>query len=193
MRILVCGVGTLGGNLVEHLVRREGDGLQLRVLDFDTVEQRNLSNQPYFSHQVGKPKVTSLAENVFRISGQRLETQAKTLTSGNAGRWLEGCDLALDCFDNHQARLALQTACRQSHVPCLHLGLASDYGEVVWDEHYRVPPDVNRDPCADPLSRSLALLTVALFDSVWQSYRETGEKRNLCFTAGDLAVSSPVL
>jgi molybdopterin/thiamine biosynthesis adenylyltransferase len=193
MQILVCGVGTLGGNLVEHLVRVQGDSLQIRVIDFDRVEQRNLRNQPYFSHQVGKPKVTSLAENVYRISGQRLETHHKTLTAGNAERWLEGCDLVCDCFDNHAARLALQKACRKQGVPCLHLGLASDYGEVIWDPHYQVPPDSQRDPCAEPLSRSLALLTVALFDDCWRAYRQQGQLRNLCFTAGDLAVSSPTL
>ena len=191
MQILVCGVGTLGGNLVEHLARQEA--ISLRILDDDRVEQRNLSNQPYYSHQIGKPKVSALAENVFRISGQRLESHGKRLTVGNASRFVEGCDLVIDCFDNHESRRALQQTCRQQNLACLHLGLASDYGEVIWDEHYRVPPDVDRDPCADPLSRSLALLTVALFDKVWHAYRSAGVRTNLCFTAGDLTISSPVL
>lgn len=193
MQILVCGAGTLGGNLTEHLARSLGPNFKLRLLDHDRVEERNLSNQPYLLHQVGKPKVAALAENVFRISGQRIEAQQKTLTRGNASRWIQDCDLVVDCFDNHEARLALQMVCRKSKLPCIHLGLASDYGEVVWDEHYRVPPDSHRDPCGKPLSRSLALFAIVLFDDVWRAYMESGIRRNLCFTSGDLKVNSLVL
>lgn len=193
MQILVCGAGTLGGNLVEHFARSLNPDLELLVLDHDQVEERNLSNQPYLKHQLGKPKVTALAENIFRISGRRLEVQHKTLTRGNAGRWIKNRQLVVDCFDNHEARLAIQLACRQNKLPCIHLGLAHDYGEVVWDEHYRIPPDSRNDPCAKPLSRSLALFTVVLFEDIWSGYMERGIRRNLCFTAGDLKVSSLVL
>ena len=181
MRILVCGVGTLGGNLVEHLARTTQD--QLVVLDHDKVERHNLKNQPYCQHQIGKSKVAALAENVFRIAGQKLETHHKTLTAQNAAGFLGGIELVVDCFDNHQARAALQTACRGSQVGLVHLGLASDYGEVVWDAHYQVPPDVARDPCAEPLSRRLALHAVILFE------KARLEGKSLCFTAGDLAVN----
>jgi molybdopterin/thiamine biosynthesis adenylyltransferase len=193
MRILVCGVGTLGGNLVEHLARRQQPGQELSILDHDLVEQRNLKNQPYFQHQLGKPKVNALAETIFRISGMRVQTQARKLTEGNAERFVEGYDLVFDCFDNHEARLALQRACRSRKVELLHLGLAPDYGEVIWDEFYRVPPQGQRDPCAEPLSRGLALMTVCLCDNVLHSYLERGVRENLSFTAQDLAVNSPVL
>lgn len=181
MRILVCGVGTLGGNLVEHLARTSHD--QLVVLDHDKVERHNLKNQPYFQHQIGKSKVAALAENVFRIAGQKLDTHHKRLTAQNAGGFLEGVELVVDCFDNHQARADLQRACRSHSMSLVHLGLASDYGEVVWDERYQVPPDVERDPCAEPLSRRLALQAVVLFE------KARLEGKSLCFTAGDLAVN----
>ncbi len=187
MQILMCG------SLTEHLARSLSPNTKLRVLDHDRVEERNLANQPYLKHQVGKPKVAALAENVFRISGQRLDGQQKTLTRGNATRWMQDCDLVVDCFDNHEARLALQMACRQSKTPCIHLGLAPDYGEVVWDEHYRVPPDSPGDPCGKPLSRTLALFAIVLFDDIWRAYMQSGTRRNLCFTSGDLKVSCLVL
>lgn len=189
MRILTCGAGTLGANLVEHLARQEGAQLELAVLDQDRVEAHNLANQPYLQHQIGKPKVMALAENIQRIQGQRLEVHCKTLTAGNAARWIKGRELVIDCFDNHQARLDLQQACRAAGIPLLHLGLASDYGEICWDSHYRVPPDVARDPCALPLSRTLALMSMVLFTSVWKAFRQCGEHLNLCFTAADLTVS----
>ena len=111
MRILVAGTGTLGGNLAEHLTR--GGELDLTLLDCDRVEERNLNNQPYFQHQVGKSKVESLAENLFRINGSRPQTLHKQLTPGNAGRLVEGFELVVDCLDNHQARSALQAGCRR--------------------------------------------------------------------------------
>ncbi|MBS2036416.1 ThiF family adenylyltransferase [bacterium] len=192
MKILICGAGTLGGNLAEHLARTGLD--QLCLLDQDRVEQRNLTNQPYFQHQLGKSKVAALAETIFRIRGQKLVTVHKQLNSANAAsllRVFEGSgprgsgfpDLVVDCFDNHQARLDLQRACRQAVLPLLHLGLSNGYGEAIWDEHYRVPPDAQRDPCAEPLSRSLALHAVLLFEKALKG------RENLCFTAEDLVVS----
>lgn len=181
MKMLICGVGTLGGNLVEHLARTGLDSLA--VLDHDKVQQRNLANQPYFQHQLGKSKVAALAETVFRIRGQQIETLHKRLTVSNARGLVAGYELVVDCFDNHQARHDLQQGCRQARVNLLHLGLSQDYGEVIWDEHYRVPPDVARDPCAEPLSRSLALQAVLLFEKARVS------RDNLCFTAGDLVVT----
>ena len=181
MKMLVCGVGTLGGNLVEHLARTGLD--TLTVLDHDKVQQRNLANQPYFQHQLGKSKVSALAEPVFRIRGQQIETVHKRLTASNAKGLVAGYDLVVDCFDNHLARSDLQQACRQARVDLLHMGLSVDYGEVIWDAHYRVPPEVARDPCAEPLARSLALQAVLLFEKARAS------RENLCFTAGDLVVT----
>lgn len=181
MRILICGVGTLGGNLVEHLARAGLDALT--ILDDDKVEQRNLANQPYYQHQLGKSKVAALAETIFRIRGQRIEAMHKRLTSSNAKGLVRDFDLVVDCFDHHQARHDLQQACRQVRVDLLHMGLSMDYGEVIWDAHYRVPPDVSRDPCAEPLARGLALQAVVLFEKARAS------RENLCFTAGDLVVT----
>ena len=181
MRMLVCGAGTLGGNLVEHLARTGLD--TLTVLDYDKVQQRNLTNQPYFQHQLGKSKVAALAETVFRIRGQQIATVHKRLSAGNAVGLVRDFELVVDCFDNHQARLYLQQACRQARVDLLHMGLSVDYGEVIWDAHYRVPPEVARDPCAEPLARSLALQAVLLFEKARAS------RENLCFTAGDLVVT----
>ena len=180
-KMLICGAGLLGGNLVEHLARTSL--YQLTVLDFDKVEQRNLANQPYYQHQLGKSKVAALAETVFRIRGQKLDTLHKQLNSANARGLVKEFELVVDCFDNHQARHDLQQACRQGRVPLIHLGLSHDYGEVIWDEDYRVPPDAQRDPCADPLSRSLALHAVLLFE------RALSKRQNLCFTAEDLMVT----
>ena len=51
-------------------------------------------------------------------------------------------------------------------MPCLHVGLYEDYGEVIWDEQYRVPQDGSADVCDYPLARNLVLLMVALASEV---------------------------
>ena len=183
MEILVAGAGSLGAHLVEHLTRTRPHW-PLRVLDFDRVEERNLRNQPYFAAQVGKLKVTALAELVLRISGVRIQTLAKKLTSENAAGLIKGAQLVLDCLDNHNSRQALQEAVRKQGQECLHLGLASDYGEVIWDGQYRVPPDTPVDPCADPLGRHLALSLTVLFEKVLGEY-QAGRRRSFCQTMGD--------
>ncbi len=188
MEILVIGLGSLGGHLCEHLARTRRN-LNLRLLDFDVVEERNLLNQPYFASQIGKAKVTAMAENVLRITGQRVPTLPKRLTHENAPRLLRGASLIVDCLDNHPSRKAVQEAARQLNLDCLHLGVSDGYGECIWDPRYRVPPDTPRDPCAEPFGRQLALLMTVLFEKVFHEYQQ-GRQIDLCITSQDLKVSS---
>ena len=65
--IAVCGAGALGGNLAENLARM-GAG-RLTVVDFDDVEERNLSTQPYGRRDLGAPKARVLADDLYRDLG----------------------------------------------------------------------------------------------------------------------------
>ena len=187
MKTVVCGAGTLGSRLVEHLARL--GWTSLAVIDDDRVEERNLKNQSYFRHQVGQPKVTALAENVFRSLGTELRLHKKRLNENNA-RALLDADLVVDCFDNHHSRAVVQAEVRRGGRACLHLGISPHgYGEVLWDEDYRVPPDSGQaDPCADPISSTLSLLTVGMAAKVLEDYARCRDRRNYTLTTGDLAV-----
>lgn len=48
MHVTVCGAGTLGAHLAEHLGRQGSDAV--RVIDNERVEAVNLANQPYQRH-----------------------------------------------------------------------------------------------------------------------------------------------
>lgn len=182
-RIFICGAGTVGAHLALHLARQ--GSREIRVVDRDRVEERNLRNQPYWLHHVGKPKVVALAEVVLRAGGPRLVGEHRQMTAGNAARLLSGSELVLDCFDNSESRQAVQAACRGLSIPCLHVGLFEEYCEVVWDERYTPPPEPPAPAtCADPLSRSLALMAVVLFE------RALRDGTDLCCTLGDLTISS---
>lgn len=187
MRIVICGAGTVGGNLAEHLAR-VGLG-ELEVIDHDRVETRNLANQPYASPQVGQPKAKALAESLHRACAARVRAVGRTLDDGSGPRLLREADVVVDALDNSAGRAAVQRACRALGKPCLHVGLSPvGYAEVLWDEGYRVPPDVPGDPCGTPLHRGLSLLAVVVAARALADFAERGERCGYTITMGDLRV-----
>jgi molybdopterin/thiamine biosynthesis adenylyltransferase len=96
--------------------------------------------------------------------------------------------LILDTFDNSSSRRLVQEQCRALALPCLHVGLHTDYGEVIWDEHYRVPQDAAGDVCDYPLARNLVLLVVAVASEVVFRFVLGGTRQDWSATLGDFAV-----
>ena len=70
-------------------------------------------------------------------------------------------------------------------MECLHVGLYADYCEAIWDEHYRIPSDVEGDICEYPLARNLVLFTVALASELLVRYVLEGTKDNYSGTLKD--------
>lgn len=188
MHITVCGAGTLGAHLVEHLCRQGSD--TVRVIDNDRVESVNLANQPYQRHQVGQPKTRALEELITRGNGRGIEAIQKRLTADNAARLLDGSDLVIDAFDNVEGRRVVQEACQRAARPCLHAGMhPSGYAEVLWSERYTVPSADGEDACALRQARALSLLVVAACARAVDVWRESGERLSFSVTARDLHVA----
>lgn len=185
-RIAICGAGALGANLAESLARC-GAG-HLRLVDRDRVEERNLSTQPYALDDIGSHKARALAYSLYRAVGLEALALTQELTLRNAAKLLRDSDLVIDCFDNSVAREAVARHCHDAHVPCLHVGLAAGYAEVLWDEVYRVPSDAQDDICDYPLARNLVTLTVAVAAETVFVALSTGERSNWTVTLGDLSV-----
>jgi molybdopterin/thiamine biosynthesis adenylyltransferase len=184
--ITVCGAGALGANVAETL-GRSGIGA-LRVVDHDRVEERNLSTQPYSRADVGAAKARVLANCLYRAVGAEVDARVETLTAANVGKLLGGSAVVVDAFDNSVARAAVTAWCAHAGVACLHAGVAGGYGEVIWNESYRVPSDAGDDVCDYPLARTLAVLTAAIACEEVVSFLATGERRSFTVTLGDLAV-----
>jgi molybdopterin/thiamine biosynthesis adenylyltransferase len=187
-RVTLCGVGAVGSNLADNLVRQGVS--RLRAIDKDRVEEHNVSAQAYGEADVGAWKVEALRNRLFRVAGVEIEVVRKELTGQNARQLLGGCDLVIDAFDNSASRGVVQQAVRASGTPCLHVGLHADYAEVVWDEAYRVPQDVAGDVCDYPLARNLVLLAVVVASEAVVRFVATGERANRSATLTDLAVRS---
>jgi molybdopterin/thiamine biosynthesis adenylyltransferase len=100
---------------------------------------------------------------------------------------LQDGGLVIDTFDNSASRRLVQEQCRSLQLPCLHVGLYADYGEVIWDERYRVPQDVAGDVC-DPLARNLVILVIAVASEVVVRFALEGVRQNWSMTLGDFAI-----
>jgi molybdopterin-synthase adenylyltransferase len=187
-RVAICGAGALGSHLADNLVRQ---GLRrLTVIDYDRVEAHNIGTQLYELDDVGAPKVDVLRARCFRAAGVEIDAVATRLTQHNAAKLLRGAALVCDTLDNAASRRILAEYCTQQSLPCLHLGMNGGYGEMHWNDGYRVPNDVAlADPCAYPLARNLVLLVVALGSEAIVRALLEGRRDNYSCTLRDLAVN----
>ena len=66
--IHIVGIGAMGSRVAELLVRL---GIQrIHIWDFDTVEDKNITNQLYLHHQIGMKKTDALEEIIKDINPQ---------------------------------------------------------------------------------------------------------------------------
>ena len=184
--ITLCGVGALGANLADHLARM--GFARLTLIDRDRVDARNLSTQPYQRGDVGALKARLMAHTLYRALGIKAKALAQEVTRDNVGRLLAGSGLVVDLFDNGPSRGLVTEWCREFDMPCVHAGMADAYGEVKWNEHYRVPSSARDDICDYPLARSLVMLTVSVAAEVITRYVLTGTKQNYTLTLADLTI-----
>ncbi|HEY9297137.1 MAG TPA: ThiF family adenylyltransferase [Phormidium sp.] len=174
--------------MAENLVRSGFD--KLKVSDRDRIEERNLSTQPCYRSDIGAFKAKILANNLYRAIGTKVEAETKALTAANAPQLLKDSQLIVDVFDFSTSRQAVKDYAEQTGIPCIHAGLSADYAEVIWNEVYRVPSDVNDDVCDYPLARNLVMLTVSVACEAIASFIASGEQRNFTITLKDLTVQS---
>lgn len=184
--IAICGAGALGANLTENLVR-SGFG-NLKVIDRDRIEERNLSTQPYYRSDVGAFKAKILANSLYRAIGVQIQVEPKELTASNVKQLFSKAGLIIDAFDNSIARQIVTDYCLNLNLPCLHVGLSSDYAEVIWNEQYRVPSDVNDDVCDYPLARNLVVLTIGVASEMIMKYIATKEQLSYTITLKDFSI-----
>ena len=183
--ITVCGAGALGANIIESLARTGFENL--RVIDRDRIEERNLSTQPYFRTDIGAQKAKILANSIYRALNIKIQAWAQELSNENADKMLRG--IVLDCFDNSAARRAVSDCCHRQNLNCLHVGLANGYAEFIWNDVYRIPSDAQDDVCDYPLARNLVLMATAIASETLIKFIGGGTKENLSLTFDDLQVS----
>lgn len=189
--VTICGAGALGANITENLAR--AGFAKLTVIDRDRIEERNLSTQPYYKSDIGAYKAKILVNNLYRALGVAIDGRTKELTAKNANQLLTGSAIVIDTFDNSVGRQAIKDCCTQTKIPCLHVGLASDYAEIVWNDIYRVPSPANDDICDYPLARNLVMLAVAVACEVIIAFIASQQQQSFTVTLGDFAIKPFIL
>ena len=104
--IHIIGIGAMGSRVAELLVRL---GVQrIHIWDFDTVEDKNITNQLYFHHQIGMKKTDALEEILKDIN--------PTCEIKKHGKWenqtLSGYIFL--CVDSIELRYKITTTCKDN-------------------------------------------------------------------------------
>lgn len=185
--IAVCGAGAVGSNLVDNLARQ--GFRKFSVIDDDRVELHNIPTQVWSRREIGQCKASMLKNLVYNSSGATVEAVTHRLDVGNVKKYLSGSDLVVDGFDNSASRAIVSEWCLGYKKDCLHVGLAKDYAEVIWNERYRVPRDtVGLDVCEYPMARNTILYAVVIASETIMHYLSTGNKHSYVVTLGDFKV-----
>lgn len=123
--VCVIGVGGVGSWTVEGLAR-SGVGA-LTLVDLDDVCVTNMNRQlPALEGQIGRPKVTVLAERVRLINPEcRVEVVHEFFTASSAERLMAPAyDYVVDAIDRMSHKALLIAGCRERGRPVLTIGAA---------------------------------------------------------------------
>ena len=185
--LTVCGAGAIGSNLVDNLTRQGFKSF--RVIDFDRVDRHNINNQIYHTSHVGLLKASALTEMMCNIDGN-VEPIFKKLEDDNIKKFIKNTDLVVDAFDNISSRKLVRDYCAKNHIPCVHTGVLINFGEVQWNDNYKLNDEQSDglDPCDYPLARNIVISVVILASEIIIDYFVNKKQRNAIVTLDKLNV-----
>ena len=101
----IAGLGGLGSNAAVALARA-GIG-RLILVDFDVIEENNLTRQYYFLNQIGKLKVDALKENIEKINPEvTIKTLKLKLERGSMEKPFTDVDVVIEALDSAETKAA---------------------------------------------------------------------------------------
>lgn len=104
LSLTVIGVGAIGRNVAVQLAAIGARNLQ--IIDFDLVDETNITTQGYGCHNIGLPKVTALARTLSAIDPElRMELVADRFRPSHVTG-----DIVFCCVDNIETRAAIWRA-----------------------------------------------------------------------------------
>ena len=134
--VVIVGVGALGSHVA--LLGRNW-GVQLKLVDFDRIEQKNTQAQFHSRMAIRHNKAQALGKALHGLFGVKVVSVPHKLTEDNVEVLLSDSALVIDCTDNAKARAVIQDFIRPNDIPCLHGALSADgsFARIVWDEHFQ--------------------------------------------------------
>lgn len=132
-RVLVVGLGGLGGHAAEQLAR-SGVG-HIGGCDGDVFEENNLNRQLFcIPGSLGQPKTQAAARRLAEVNPAVEFEEFPCRFQDIPDEAFDGFDLVLDCLDSIPARLELESRCERAGRPLVHAAIGGWYGQVaiVW-------------------------------------------------------------
>jgi sulfur carrier protein ThiS adenylyltransferase len=110
----IAGCGGLGSNAAMALTRA-GIG-NLIIVDFDSVEESNLSRQHFFQFDIGKKKVAALSAHIHAVNPDiHITACDRRLSPGDVAAVFKSADILIEAFDQPDAKAWLIESWRMAY------------------------------------------------------------------------------
>ncbi len=182
-KVVVVGVGALGSHLTV-LIRNHAD---LKVVDFDRVEAKNVMSQFHTVGSVGKNKAMAMQQLLSFLFGKASVAVPHRLTELNVREVLSGAELVVDCVDNGDTRRLIQAFCLANDIPCLHGAVDGEgtCGQARWTERFRADDgEPGAATCEDGEHLPFIAHIAAGLAQVAKEFIKTGRRRSLLLFPG---------
>lgn len=129
--VAVCGVGGLGGTIIE-LLARQGIG-HLVIIDNDKFAENNLNRQIMATEgDLKKSKVKVAATRIKKINSAVTVTAVnKKIDSKNVKNLIKDAVVVIDGLDNLMTRQTVADACNKLKIPFVHGAIAGFNGQLM--------------------------------------------------------------
>ena len=129
--VAICGVGGLGGMIIE-LLARQGIG-HLVIIDNDKFAENNLNRQIMATEgDLKKSKVKVAAARIKKINSAVIVTAVnKKIDSRNVKNLIKDAGVVIDGLDNLMTRQTVADACNKLKIPFVHGAIAGWCGELL--------------------------------------------------------------
>jgi molybdopterin/thiamine biosynthesis adenylyltransferase len=128
-RVLLVGLGGLGGHLANSLVRL---GIRsLTLVDFDRFDESNLNRQLFSTPDaIGRFKADVLCEELKKINSNLELKKNCVMVQEVDSAIFETTDVIIDAVDDIKTKLYLETMGKNHLKPVLHGAVGGWYGQV---------------------------------------------------------------
>lgn len=130
--ITLCGCGGTGSHLASGLatlalaLRESGHPTLLRLIDPDTVEEKNVGRQLFTPHDLGKAKVDVLADRLYLAYGVVPDRYARWISKFDTFTQPDSLNIVIGAVDNAPARALIAKAVERAKGQLWHLDAGNE-------------------------------------------------------------------
>jgi molybdopterin-synthase adenylyltransferase len=128
-KVMIIGLGGLGGHIANSLVRLGVQ--QLILVDFDCFQPSNLNRQLFSSlENLGQYKVISIKSELYKIrKDMTINTYVERVQSLSAQVFLN-VDIIFDAVDCIETKKYIEQVASKNQIPLIHGAIAGYYGQI---------------------------------------------------------------